>query len=466
MLRGMNAAPAVLALAAAACGAAADAGPTPAPLARSIFQELVEIDTSQSTGDTAKAARAMGARLTAGGLPAADVKVLESAPKRGNLVARYRGTGKRKPLLLMAHIDVVEARRADWSTEPYKLIEKDGYYYGRGTSDDKAMAAAWVALLVRFKQEGYKPDRDLILVLETDEEISDENHLGITWLIEKHRDLLAAELALNEGAGVGLKNGKAVYNGIQTSEKLFQSYWLEVRNTGGHSSLPRKDNAIYQLADALARLERYEFPVELNDTTRAYFQRLSQTPNPNAADMRAVLAAKPDKAAVDRLAAVPLYNAMLRTTCVATRLEAGHADNALPQLARAMVNCRVLPGHSPDEIQQTLAKVLAEPKLAITAVRKDTASAPSPIDKELFGVVEKLTAKYWPGAAVVPTMSTGATDGRYLRNIGIPTYGHSGLAGDIDDVRAHGKDERVGVKAFADEQQYLYELVKALAGGQ
>jgi acetylornithine deacetylase/succinyl-diaminopimelate desuccinylase-like protein len=471
MLRGMRAAPALLLALAACTPAASAAGPTsatPSPALRAIYQELVEIDTSQSVGDTAKAAKAMGARLTAAGIPAADVHVFETGPKRGDLVARLRGTGKRKPLLLMAHIDVVEARREDWTTEPFKLVEKDGYYYARGSGDDKAMASQWVALFARLAQERYKPDRDLILMLECDEEISDEHGYGVTWIIKNHRDLIDAEFAINEGASVGVKDGKPVYNGIQTSEKLYQSFWLEVRNAGGHSSQPRnKDNAIYQLADALGRLENFTFPFELNDTTRGYFQKLSQTEKgPLAADMRSAGSPKPDPAAIDRLSALPFYNAQLRTTCVATRLEGGHADNALPQLARAGVNCRILPGHSVDEVQQTLAKVLAEPKLVITPIGHDDPSAPSPIAKELFGTIEKLTAKYWPGAPVVPMMSAGATDGRYLRNIGIPTYGHSGLAADIADNRAHGKDERVNVKAFADEERYLYELVKSLAGGK
>ncbi|MEO8704876.1 MAG: M20/M25/M40 family metallo-hydrolase [Kofleriaceae bacterium] len=441
----------------------AAADPKSLQRSRDIYKELVELNTTQSAGDTYKAAKAMAARLVAGGLPAADVKALQSGPKRGNLVARLRGTGKRKPLMLLAHIDVVEAKREDWSTDPMKLVEKDGYFYGRGTGDDKAMAATWVATLIRLKQEGYKPDRDLILVLETDEEISDEHGFGITWLLAKHRDLIDAELAINEGAGVGMKDGKPIWNAIQTTEKVFQSFWLEARNSGGHSSQPRADNAIYQLANALVRLEKFRFPVELNDTTRGYFAKMATIETGQlAADMKAI----PNPAAVERLSVMPPYNAQLRTTCVATRLEGGHADNALPQLARAMVNCRALPGTKMEDLQKTLEKVLADPKLVLTAARKDTTSAPSPLDKELVAAAEQLTAKYWPGIPVLPVMSPGATDGRFLRNAGIPTYGHSGLAGDIFDVRAHGKDERVAVKAFEMQQDYLYELVKLLAGGK
>ena len=432
-------------------------------LARSIYKELVEINTTQSAGDTFKAAKAMAARLVKGGLPAADVRTFKTAAKRGNLVARLRGTGKKKPLMLLAHLDVVEAKREDWTTDPFKFIEKDGYFYGRGVADDKAMAATWVATLIRLKKEGYKGDRDLVLVLSTDEEISDTNDLGIRWLIANQRQLIDAELALNEGAGVALKDGKPMWNAIQTTEKTYQSFWLEVRNAGGHSSQPRGDNAIYELAAGLGRLEKFVFPVELNATTRGYFEKMSAVEKGQlAADMKAVLATKVDAAAVQRLSALPPFNAQLRTTCVATRLEGGHADNALPQLARAMVNCRAVPGTKIEDLQATLERVLANSKIAVTPIKRDTTSPPSPLDTALLAAAEKLTAKFWPGVPVVPVMSPGATDGRFLRNAGIPTYGHSGLAGDMFDNRAHGKDERVAVKSFFDEQEYLYELVKLL----
>ncbi|HTJ42092.1 MAG TPA: M20/M25/M40 family metallo-hydrolase [Kofleriaceae bacterium] len=451
--------------------AAASAAPQAQKLAQdshSIYKELVEIDTTQSNGDTAKAAHAMEAHLLAAGFPKADVQVFEPAPKRGDLVARLRGTGVKKPMILMAHIDVVEAKKTDWSTDPFKLVEKDGYFYGRGTGDDKFMAAAWVANMVRWKQEGYAPDRDLILVLECDEEISDEHEYGIKFLLAKHKDLFGdADLALNEGGGVAMIDGKPRWNSIQTTEKLFQSFWLETHNKGGHSSQPRKDNAIYELADALVKLEKYEFPFELNATTRAYFAAMAKIEKgQNAADMKAILAAKPNKQALARLSAQPPYNATIRTTCVATRLEGGHADNALPQVARAMVNCRILPGHSPDEVQAQLAKVIGDAGVTITAAGKDTTSEPLAVDPELEAAATQVGAKFWPGIPVVPTMSAGATDGRYLRNAGIKCYGHSGLAGDIFDVRAHGKDERVGTKAFDDGVEYLYELVKVMAGGK
>jgi acetylornithine deacetylase/succinyl-diaminopimelate desuccinylase-like protein len=436
-------------------------------LARDIYQELVEINTTQSAGDTYKAAKAVGARLLAAGYPEADVQVFEAAPKRGDLVARLRGSGKQKPMLVMAHIDVVEAKPEDWSTDPFKLVEKDGYFYARGSGDDKYMAAALVTSMVRFKQEGYKPDRDIILVLETDEEIADANTYGINWLLKNHRDLFDAEFALNEGAGVGVKNGQPLYVGLQTSEKLFQSYWLEVRNKGGHSSLPTKDNAIYRLSEGLVRLSKFDFPLQFTDTTRMYLERMSKIEGgDDGADMKAVLAIPPNEAALARLSAKPPFNAILRTTCVATRLEGGHADNALPQLARAMVNCRIMPGTSPETVQKTLTRVLADDQIAVVATARDAASAPSPLNKKLMSAIEKTAAKFWPGVPLVPTMSAGATDSRFLRNIGIPSYGHSGLTMDIFDVRAHGKDERISVQGFYQGKEYLHDLIRNLAGGK
>jgi acetylornithine deacetylase/succinyl-diaminopimelate desuccinylase-like protein len=434
--------------------------------ARDVYEELCEIDTTQSAGDTHKASLAMAARLQAAGFTAADVQVFETAPKRGNLVARLRGSGKKKPLLLLAHLDVVEAKREDWSTNPFELVEKGGYFYARGSGDDKYMATAFLVNLIRYKQEGYRPDRDLILALTTDEEISDKNQLGITWIIAKQRKLIDAEFALNEGGGVGVRDGKPIFNSLQTTEKLYQSFWLEVKNSGGHSSQPRPDNAINELAAGLTRLAAHRFPVQLNQTTRLYFERMSGLESGQlASDLKAVLADEPDPAALERLSAKAPFNAQLRTTCVATRLEAGHADNALPQLARAMVNCRILPGQRVEDVQKTLVSVLASKEIKVIADRRDTGSAPSPLDPALIAAIAKLTTKFWPGVAILPTMSAGATDSRFLRNAGIPSYGHSGLANDIFDVRAHGKDERVSVKAFYEGQQYLYELVKALAGG-
>jgi len=436
-------------------------------LAREIYQELVEINTSQSVGDTYAAAKAMAARLQAAGFDAADVQTFETGPKRGNLVARLRGTGKRKPLLLMAHIDVVEARREDWTTDPYKLVEQDGYFYGRGTRDDKFMAAAFVSNLVRYRKERFRPDRDIILALTADEEISDRFNYGINDLIKNHRALIDAELALNEGGGVALLEGKPRYVSLQASEKLYQSFWLEVLNSGGHSSQPSKENAIYRLSAGLTRLGQLDFPIHLNETTRVYFQTFATlTGGQEALDMKAILAPTPDAEAAARLSTRPAYNAQLRTTCVATRLEGGHADNALPQLARAMVNCRILPGETVEQVQATLVKVLADDQITVKADRLDTPSQPSPLTRELMSVIERQAKKFWPGAPILPVMSAGATDGRFTRNTGIPTYGHSGLASNILDNRAHGKDERVSVKAFYEGNEYLYQLVKVLSGGR
>ncbi len=436
--------------------------------ARDVYKELIEINTVTATGDTAKAAEAMAARLRDAGFADTDVQVLSPAPRKGNLVARLRGSGARKPMLLLAHIDVVPANREDWSVDPFKLTEQDGHFYARGSGDDKYMAAAFVTNLIRYKKEGYKPDRDIILALETDEEILDANGLGIQWLLKNHRDLIDAEFALNEGGGVGLKDGKPIRNSVQTSEKVAVSYLLEVRNRGGHSSVPIKDNAIYRLAEGLVRLSKFSFPINLNETTRAYFERTAQFESEQtASDIRSVLSDKPDPAAMSfvRLAANPAYNAQLRTTCVATMLEGGHAVNALPQLATAKVNCRIMPGESVDGVKATLERVLADDQIKVTQMGQAVLSAPSALHEEIMGAIDKLSHEFWPTAAVIPTMSTGATDGSYLRNAGIPTYGHSGLAADITDIRAHGKDERILVKSFYEGEEYLYRLVKMLAGG-
>jgi len=435
--------------------------------AHDVYKELVEINTVTPTGDTGKAADAMAVRLRAAGFPESDVQVFKSAPRKGNLVARLRGTGARKPILLLAHLDVVEARREDWSFDPFKLLEKDGYFYGRGSEDDKFMAATFVSNLIRYKQEGFKPDRDIIVVLETDEEILDRNAVGIQWLIKNHRDWIDAEFALNEGGGVGLRNGKALRNSIQTSEKVPVDYSFEVRNSGGHSSVPSKNNAIYHLAGGLTRLAQFDFPIKLNETTSTWLKEAAGFEDKQiGADMIAVASGHPDPAAVARLSAMPPYNAQLRTTCVATLLEGGHADNALPERAQATINCRVLPGESIDEVQKTLVRVVNDEQISITPTWTHVQSAPSPLNPEILGAIKQVTAQFWPGIPVIPTMSTGATDGSFLRNVGIPVYGTSGLAGDIDDVRAHGRDERVLVKSFYDGQEYLYRLVKLLASGK
>ena len=438
-------------------------------LAFDIYKELIEINTVTETGDTARAAEAMAARLRAAGFSELDVQVFMPAARKGNLVARLRGTGARKPILLLAHLDVVPARREDWSVDPFKLIEKDGYFYARGSIDDKFMAAAFVESLVRYKQEGYTPDRDIIVALEADEEILDRNALGIQWLLKNHRELIDAEFALNEGGSVGLKKGKSIRNSVQTTEKVSLSYKLEVSNRGGHSSVPTKDNAIYHLAEGLVRLSKFIFPFKLNETTRAYFERIAEFEgDQTAADIRSIISGHPDPASLSivRLSANPAYNAQLRTTCVATMLEGGHAYNALPQVARAIINCRIMPGELVDEVKATLVEVLADDQISVTQIGEPVLSAPSALQDEVMGAIEKVSAEFWPGTPIVPIMSAGATDGSYLRNAGIPTYGHSGLASDVDDVRIHGRDERVLVKSVFDGQEYLYRLVKVLSGGK
>ena len=439
--------------------------PSPSPADQAllpIYKELVEINTVDPGGDNTRAAEAMAARLRAAGFPAADVQVLVPQPRKGNLVARLRGTGKRRPLLLLAHLDVVEARREDWSTDPFTLLEKDGYFYGRGTGDDKAMAAIWIATLIRLRQEGYRPDRDIIVALTADEETGPAN--GVHWLVESHRGLIDAEMALNEGGRGQIKNGRYLANGVQASEKVYESFRLEVTNPGGHSSLPRKDNAIYRLAAGLGRLGEFDFPVQLSEVTRAYFDRMASiAPGPEADDMKAVLRTPPDADALARLSVSPYHNALMRTTCVATRLEGGHADNALPQTARATVNCRILPGTPAGEVQATLVKVVADDAITITSLAPAKPSPPSPLQPDIMGPVEELTREMWPGVPVLPMMGTGATDSLYLRQVGIRAYGVSGLFGDVDDNRAHGRDERVGVRQLYDGREFLYRLVKRLS---
>jgi acetylornithine deacetylase/succinyl-diaminopimelate desuccinylase-like protein len=431
-------------------------------LAREIFQQLIEINTTDSAGDTTAAARAMAERLKAAGFPEEDIKVLGPHPRKGNLVARLRGTGARKPILLLAHLDVVEAKREDWSFDPFKFLEKDGYYYGRGTSDDKAMAAIFVANLIRFKQEGFKPDRDIIVALTADEEGGDYN--GVEWLLKNHPKLIEAEFGINEGGGGAIRGGKRLFNAVQASEKVYQSFLLEVKNKGGHSSRPVRDNAIYHLAAALQRLAAFDFPVNLNEVTRAYFERVSKIESgETAAAMKGVIQSPPDPKSVAYLENIPAYNATMRTTCVATMLQAGHAENALPQTARATVNCRILPTETAEATRETLVKVINDSRVTVTPIREPKPSPPSPLSAEVMKPIETVTQQMWPGVPVVPIMGTGATDSLYLRKAGIPTYGASGIFSDIEDGRAHGKDERIGVKAFYEGQEYLYRLVKAFA---
>ena len=432
-------------------------------MAKEFLRELIEIDTTHSTGNTTNVANAMAAHLIAEGFPEADVSVLGPFENKGNLVVRYRGRDVgRKPLLLLAHIDVVEANPDDWTLDPFTFTEQDGYYYGRGTTDDKDEAAIHIANLIRLKQEGFQPDSDIIVALTADEEGGTDN--GVVWLLENHPELIDAEYALNEGGKAVIKDGNHTSNGVQASEKVYQSFTLEVTNPGGHSSLPVKDNAIYRLADALVRIRAYDFPVVLNEVTRIFFERSADLEEGDlAVAMRGVLQDPPDPAAVAYLSRTPFYNSRLRTTCVATQLDAGHAENALPQRARATVNCRVLPGESIEIVQNTLETVIGDVQVTITPVEEATLSPPSPLTPEVLGAIEATTDEMWPGVPVIPIMHAGATDGLYLRNAGIPVYGVSGLFEDIADNRMHGQNERILIKSYFEGQEFLYRLTKRLS---
>ncbi|HEV7904747.1 MAG TPA: M20/M25/M40 family metallo-hydrolase [Pyrinomonadaceae bacterium] len=442
---------------------------------REIFQELIEINTVDPQGDVTQAAEAMRARLLAAGFAAEDVRVVVPAgnAKKGNLVARYRSPkAVGKPLLLLAHIDVVEARKEDWSDglDPFKFTERDNHYYGRGTMDDKAMAAIFIANLIRFRRENFQPDRDIIVALTTDEETGDFN--GVEFLLKEHRALVEAEFGLNEGGRGYLKHGKPLLNAVQASEKVYQSFRLEVKNKGGHSSLPVKDNAIFRLAAGLDRLAKFDFPVNLNEVTRSYFARMSKLETgQTAADMKTVAESRAaarsgTQAAVARLSASPYYNALMRTTCVATRVEGGHADNALPQTARALVNCRILPQETAADVERTLRQVLADEQISLTAIALSKPSPPSPLKPEIMKPIEQITQAMWPGVPVVPIMGTGATDSLFFRQVGIPVYGVSGIFDDIDDNRMHGRDERIATRSLYDGQEFLYRLTRALSSAK
>jgi acetylornithine deacetylase/succinyl-diaminopimelate desuccinylase-like protein len=442
-------------------------------LSRDIFRELIEINTTDSVGSTTRAAEAMAKRLKEAGFPTADVQVLGPNDRKGNMVARLRGTGSKKPVLIIGHLDVVEARREDWTTDPFQFVEKDGYFYGRGTQDMKVDDAILVTTFIRFRREGYRPDRDLILALTADEEGGKSN--GVDWLLKNHRDLVDAEFVLNaDSGGVTTRQGKVVNVDVEASEKQYADFELTVRNPGGHSSLPKPDNAIYQLADALSRLEHSPFPVELNAVTRTYFERRAPLESAQTkADMNAILRIPPDAEAVTRLSRDPRYNSMLRTTCVATMLSAGHANNALPQTAQAIVNCRILPGHSPAETERALVRVFADPKVAVRYVGAIGAADQAPDSKgfptvlpapEVLRPLEQVAAAMWPGAPVIPDMETGASDSVYTMASGIPSYGVNGVGIDQDDIRAHGKDERVRVASYFEGVDFCYRFLKAMTG--
>src|SRR5213593_564923 len=442
-------------------------------LARDIFRELIEINTTDSLGNTPRAARAMARRLLTAGFPAADVQVLIGPDARhGNLVARYRAPGPAgrrmplRPVLLFAHLDVVPARRADWSVDPFTLLEKDGYYYGRGTTDDKVGDAILVADFIRLKRAGFKPRRDLILMLTGDEETAGS---CIAWLVTKHRDLIDAEFALNTDAGSGvLRDGRRVMFVVQASEKVYATYVLEATDKGGHSSLPRPaDNPVYRLAPVLQRLAQYQFPVKLNEVSRAFFERSAALESGALAEvMRGVLKDPPDSAAVAHLSAVPFYNSKLRTTCVATMMAAGHAENALPQSARLTVNCRILPGGPASDVEATLRRLAADDRMTLRENNTPIPSPPSPLTAAIMGPIEQLAADQFPNVPVVPVMEAGATDGPFLRNAGIPTYGVSAVFEEQNDVRAHGRDERLNVQSFYEALEFWYRMMQAFASAR
>jgi acetylornithine deacetylase/succinyl-diaminopimelate desuccinylase-like protein len=441
-------------------------------LAHDIFKQLIEINTTDSVGNITTAAEAMAKRLRNAGFAEADIKVAGPNDRKKNLVARFRGTGNRKPILFIGHLDVVEALRSDWTTEPFEFIEKDGYFYGRGTEDMKEGDAILITNFIRLKKEGFLPDRDLIVALTADEEGGSAN--GVDWLLREHRDWIDAEFCINLDGGEFEKDkDKRLLAAIQASEKVYVDFQFESLNPGGHSSVPSPDNAIYHLAGALARLQSFSFPLKVNEITRNYFEKnAALTTGQVAADMKAVAKQPPDPAAAQRLSAAPYYNSLLHTTCVATMLSGGHAPNALPQTARANVNCRIFPGEDPEEVRKTLERVANDPKVKISVVPQRTPDGkvvpvvpvpPSPLLPEVTQAMEKVLSVVWPDVPLVATMSTGATDGKYTRIAGIPTYGISCMFFDMNDHREHGKDERVGVQDFYDGVNFGHKLIKELS---
>jgi len=437
--------------------------PADQKLALDIYKEFIEIQSGYTTGATTPVAEAAALYLRAAGFAESDIFLGGAKPSKFNLVARLHGSGSQKPILLLAHTDVVEAKREDWSMDPFKFIEKDGFYYGRGTGDDKAQAAVWLATLIRMKRENFHPDRDIILALTADEEGGGPFN-GVDWLLKNHRDLIDADFALNEGGwGESSPDGKKISNDLQISEKYVINFTFEVRNKGGHSSMPVPDNAIYHLAAALDKLAHSGFPLKTNPVTAAYFTQMAKLQTgPISADL--AQAATGSQPAMERVAAAsPAWNSTLRTTCVATMLNGGHALNALPQLATASVNCRVLPEDSPDYVLATLNKVIADPEVKVSWLAKAEGGVPSPMRPDILNAVKASNEAEFPGVPVLPIMVVGATDGRYLRSAGIPCYGIQGFFFTPDDIRFHGRDERMPVKSFYEGQAFLYDLVKRLA---
>jgi acetylornithine deacetylase/succinyl-diaminopimelate desuccinylase-like protein len=438
---------------------------------RALYKELVETNTSLSAGSCTLAAERMAAHLKAAGFADKDLTLFSTPehPKEGGLVAILPGSSKTlKPMLLLAHIDVVEAKREDWTRDPFILVEENGNFYGRGTSDDKSMAATWTDMLARFKKSGYAPARTIKMALTCGEETTYAFN-GAQWLTQNKPELIAAEFAINEGGGGDTDgHGKLLSQSMQVGEKAVQNFRLETTNPGGHSSIPVPDNAIYQLADALSKIHHYEFPLKMTETTRAFFTGVGASRKDKLGDALLTLVKHPDDKAAEALANTDrTYHSMLRTTCVATLLDGGHANNALPQRAGANVNCRIFPGESVATTQATLEKVGSDPGVKITPVAPiRPLAAPPPLDPKIMGPAEKLSAKYFPGVPVIPAMSTGATDGIFLEAIGIPTYGVPGMWGDPDGNGVHGLNERMEARSLYVGRDYLTELVKAYAAGE
>jgi acetylornithine deacetylase/succinyl-diaminopimelate desuccinylase-like protein len=432
--------------------------------ARDILAELIAANTAPSGGnDIRPAVDLLVQHLVDAGFEDRDIAVLGHEEKLPNLVVRLRSAQPaRRPVLLMAHLDVVEALPEDWTTDPFVMVERDGYYYGRGTDDNKAGAAILIANLIRYKKEALEFDRDLIVSLNADEETTGD---AIKWLLAEHRELVDAEYALNtDGGPILLVDGEPLALMFNTSEKVFVSFTLEALDPGGHSSRPHRDSAISRLARALVDLQNYEFPIDLNDTTRAFFSQWTLiAPEDHAPLLKALASDNPDPATLTGLPDEHYYNALARTTCVATQVSAGHAENALPQTARAVVNCRVLPQSSAAAARAVLQTIASRYDVAVLDMAPATPSPPSPLDPQVLAPVTALAERMWPGIAVIPEMSTGASDGAYTRNAGIPTYTVSAIASDPNDMRAHGKDERIGVQAFRDASDFWYELVKSVA---
>ncbi len=453
---------------------ARDAAPDPATrkLAFDIFKQLIEINTTDSVGNVTTASEAMAKRLLDAGFAQKDIVIDGPNDRKKNLVVRYHGSGKAKPILMICHLDVVEARREDWTTDPFQFVEKDGFVYGRGTQDVKSGDAILIATLIRFKKEGFVPDRDLIVALTADEEGGTSN--GVDWLLKNRRDLIDAEYVLNpDSGGIDSENGKVVSIQLGATEKLYADYMFVATNPGGHSSLPRPDNAIYELNAALDKLHDSPFPPELNSVTREFFARDAKIePKDVAVDMRALIGAQLDQAAAARLSKDAHFNSVLRTTCVPTKLAAGHANNALPQRATALVNCRIFPGHSKEEIRQALQKIVADEKLTVMFVANDqslhdTAPAdkslePPPIRADVLKALDRISMQMWHGVPVIPEMETGASDSIYTNAAGIPSYGVSGVAIDRDDVRAHGRDERLRITSFYEGLDFYGRVLKSL----